>query len=145
MQENISQNEIQVLDLHFFKVYNLKMAGISRRPTKFMAENGMSRIEMISAKSLLAKEDRWTTTFSKCPPEQIAANGHNRSCIQQHRSQLFLAQPHWSHLQQTANRNTAVLLALNAYYSRSIEENECCSINIKDDNSNSTYLKQRKR
>ena len=61
----------------FFNIYNLKMAGISRRPTKLMAENGMSRIEMISAKSLLAKEDRWTTTFSKCPPEQMATTGAN--------------------------------------------------------------------
>ena len=53
MQENTSQNEIQVFDLHFFKVFILKMAWIYHRPAEFMAENGMSRIEMIWAKSLL--------------------------------------------------------------------------------------------
>lgn len=95
MQENISQNEIQVLDLHFFKVYNLKMAGISRRPTKFMAENGMSRIEMISAKSLLAKEDRWTATFSKWPQPELHPAAPEPTL-----SRPTALEPHWSHLQQ---------------------------------------------
>lgn len=116
MQENISQNEIQVLDLHFFKVYNLKMAGISRRPTKFMAENGMSGIEMISAKSLLEPGRKkvaglqHSASAHRSKLQQMATTGAASSSTAANSFSSNRKWPYWSHLQQTANSNTAVLL-----------------------------------